>query len=163
MSSVEANLEGPPEGWEEPLRPWENVSLCLPSEEDELLERDAFREQDDPQPIQYFYDLDDDARTLRVHLETDPDGYWGGVPREWTITVEPMRSFYKTPVVELEKRCRGETSGWVKKKVAAFAAGALINPKDILTATSTDGEKTFRFSQLRGLILEPKTPTTRTR
>jgi hypothetical protein len=125
----------------------------LDQDEDEALEREAIQRQEEALevgPARYVYE--DDDRQLQVHLHIDPDGYWGGVPRDWTLTVAPMRSFYTLPLAELGKRCRGETSGWIKKKLAAFAQGVLVGPKEILTASSVDGERTFRFSQLRGFI-----------
>jgi hypothetical protein len=125
------------------------------SDDDELLERDAIQRQDEALeqgPVHYSYDPDD-HRTLHIHLETDPDGYWGGVRRDWTIEIVPMRSFYKDPLASLVLRCQGETTQSVIKKITPFARGVLVGPKEIfITARSVDGERTLRFSQQRGFI-----------
>lgn len=125
----------------------------LLEDDDEALEREAILRQEEALEVgavRYVYGADD--RQLQLHLEMDPDGYWGGLQRDWILTISPMRSFYASPLTELSKRCQGETSAWIKKKLATFARGVLIGPKEILTASSIDGERTFHFSQLRGLI-----------
>lgn len=125
----------------------------LEEEEDDDLEREAIQRQEEALEfgsVRYVYGADD--RQLQVHLETDPDGYWGGLQRDWLLSIAPMRSFYASPLAELSKRVQGETAGSIKKKLATFARGVLIGPKEILTARSVDGERTFQFSQLRGFI-----------
>lgn len=133
------------------LHPYDDEDL-------EFLERDAIAREEEAlevSPIRYRYEPGD-HRTLHLELTFDVDGYWGGVPRAWKLTIEPMRSFYVEPLAALEARCQGETTGVIKKKLASFARGVLVSPKEILIATEddplSDAPRVLRFSQARGFL-----------
>jgi hypothetical protein len=100
-----------------------------------------------------------------VTLQNDPDGYWGGIPRQWTITVESRDLRYapsallRTVVDGLVEWARGETFGVVDERIRKQIVPQL-RKRDRIVCQSDDGERRVVYEQptLPGLRLAPPPP-----
>lgn len=98
-------------------------------------------------------DFDDDPQAkFQVTILTDPDGYWGGVCRQWDVVAESRdpqflpRAFVKELARQLAERATGETTGWVD----AFAKRVIIpqlRKRDRIVCRSRDGERVRVYEQ----------------
>jgi hypothetical protein len=95
---------------------------------------------------------------LELRLDTDPDGYWGGVQRDWRFAVNPPRIVYDGPLFMFARKCDGESTNWVKRHMNKWVRGLIVHPRHVLTATSKDGERVLTFT-MNGLQSETHHPS----
>lgn len=97
-------------------------------------------------------DFHDDEKDFEITLHFDPDGYWGGVSRQWDVVAEsrdpqfPPRSFVKELARQLAERASGETTGWVD----SFAKRVIVpqlRGRDRVVCRSRDGERVRVYEQ----------------
>lgn len=78
-----------------------------------------------------------------VELLMDPDGYWGGVERDWVVafTRAPRRPLY----AGWQRRIERETTGYVVVWVDKYLAKASLSD-EVIVATSDDGERRVEWN-----------------
>lgn len=77
-----------------------------------------------------------------VELTMDPDGYWGGIERDWAvyITEAPRRKGQ----VGFGRTFQGETTGWVIAWIDKHYKKLLLRD-EVMVATSDDGERRIEW------------------
>lgn len=100
-------------------------------------------------PVPLIADHYDDEPDYEVELEMDPDGYWFGVARDWSFTVEStdpgypprrvLRQMVEQTTVEWAQR---ETTVSVERHLQQIYQPTLLR-RDRITARSSDGERTI--------------------
>lgn len=77
-----------------------------------------------------------------VVLAMDPDGYWGGVDRDWyvAITESPRRPHQLGAFWRKDR----ETTGWLVKWAEKRLVPMLLRD-EVIVATSDDGEKRIEW------------------